>query len=107
MQHFICANSNGLTSYIDDPTVNYSTIDFGGTMSSVVVDPTNAANMVVQTEKTAGAQTWAGTTLAIPGPGGPNVDTGFLNPIPFCSRKHDNDSKSMVNRPRLTSKVES
>ena len=69
----------------DDPTVNYSTIDFGGTMSSVVVDPTNAANMVVQTEKTAGAQTWAGTTLAIPGPGGPNVDTGFLNPIPFVA----------------------
>ena len=87
---FLCSISFAQTQMdlpvtFDDPTVNYSTIDFGGTMSSVVVDPTNAANMVVQTEKTAGAQTWAGTTLAIPGPGGPNVDTGFLNPIPFVA----------------------
>ena len=55
---FLCSISFAQTQMdlpvtFDDPTVNYSTIDFGGTMSSVVVDPTNAANMVVQTEKTA------------------------------------------------------
>ena len=49
----------------DDASVNYGTIDFGGAVSSIIVDPNDASNNVVQTEKTAGAQTWAGTTLAI------------------------------------------
>ena len=48
----------------DDATINYGTIDFGGTASSFVVDPTDAGNNVVQTIKTSGAQTWAGTSLA-------------------------------------------
>ena len=48
----------------DDASVNYGTIDFGGTVSSIIVDPNDASNNVVQTEKTAGAQTWAGTSLA-------------------------------------------
>ncbi|MFT5828035.1 MAG: plastocyanin, partial [Urechidicola sp.] len=61
----------------DDVTVNYSLVDFGGTLSSVIVDPTDPTNMVVQTEKTVGAQVWGGTTLAIPG-GGANLDTGFV-----------------------------
>ena len=51
----------------DDASVNYGTIDFGGTVSSIIVDPNDASNNVVQTEKTSGAQTWAGTTLAIAG----------------------------------------
>ena len=49
----------------DDASVNYGTIDFEGTVSSIIVDPNDASNNVVQTEKTAGAQTWAGTSLAI------------------------------------------
>ena len=73
----------------DDVTVNYSLVDFGDNLSSIIVDPTNAANMVVQTEKIAGAQVWAGTSLAVPGIGFPvgtlNVDTGFANPIPFSA----------------------
>ena len=40
----------------DDASVNYGTIDFGGTASSIIVDPNDASNNVVQTEKTAGAQ---------------------------------------------------
>ena len=67
----------------DDATVNYSLIDFGTTVSTIVVDPTDPSNTVVQTIKTAGSPTWAGTTLAEPN-GGANLDVGFLNPIPFA-----------------------
>ena len=49
----------------DDPTINYSTVDFGGTASLFVADPTNASNNVVQTTKASGSQTWAGTSLAV------------------------------------------
>ena len=66
----------------DDPTINYGTIDFGGNASSFVVDPTDASNNVVQTIKTAGSQTWAGTSLATY----VNAqEIGFANPIPFTS----------------------
>ena len=47
----------------DTSNVNYSVIDFGGNGSSVVVDPTNASNLVLQSDKPSTAQTWAGTTL--------------------------------------------
>ncbi|MEM0999579.1 MAG: T9SS type A sorting domain-containing protein [Bacteroidota bacterium] len=59
----------------EDTMVDYTLSDFGGNVSMVVVDPTNANNMVAQVEKTAGAQTWAGTTIGTP--------IGFDNPIPF------------------------
>ena len=67
----------------DDASVNYGTIDFGGTVSSIIVDPNDASNNVVQTEKTSGAQTWAGTTLAIAGAGSP--DLAFASAIPFTA----------------------
>ena len=66
----------------DDASVNYGTIDFGGTVSSIIVDPNDASNNVVQTEKTAGAQTWAGTTLATDSAGS---QLGFANAIPFTA----------------------
>jgi hypothetical protein len=55
----------------------YGLTDFGGNSSELVVDPTNASNHVVKTIKTAGAETWAGTTV-----GG---TTGFATPIPFAA----------------------
>jgi hypothetical protein len=59
----------------DDDNVNYALTDFGGNVSLIIVDPTNGDNKVAQTTKTAGAETWAGTTV-----GGA---VGFANPIPF------------------------
>ena len=59
----------------DDPNVNYGLADFGGNSSEIIVDPTNANNMVAQSIKTDGAETWAGTTV-----GG---TVGFPEQIPF------------------------
>lgn len=61
----------------DDAAINYGLTDFGGTSSSIVEDPTNAANKVVRTVKTAGAETWGGTTV-----GGV---IGFTRQIPFTA----------------------
>ena len=44
--------------------VTYTLTDFGGNASSLVVDPTNAANHVVKVIKTGAAETWAGTTFS-------------------------------------------
>ena len=60
----------------EDPNVNYGLTDFGGNVSLIVEDPTNPANMVAQSLKTAGSEIWAGTTI-----GG---TTGFPEPIPFA-----------------------
>jgi hypothetical protein len=56
-------------------TVNYTTTDFGGTVSSLVTDPTNMSNHVMQVIKTDSATTWAGTTIGTSG--------GFANNIPL------------------------
>ena len=47
----------------DTANVNYAIIDFGGNVSSTVVDPTDTSNLVLKTDKPATAQSWAGTTL--------------------------------------------
>ena len=47
----------------DTANVDYSVIDFGGNNSMSVADPTNATNIVLQSIKGAGAQTWGGTTF--------------------------------------------
>jgi gas vesicle protein len=61
----------------EDAMINYAFVDFGGTAgSSVITDPTNAANKVAATTKVAGANTWAGTTI-----GGA---TGFGTAVPFA-----------------------
>ena len=55
----------------DDPTVDYTVEDFGGNVSNIIKDPTNASNNVMQSVKTAGALSYAGTTLG----------NGFAHPI--------------------------
>lgn len=59
----------------EDELVNYALTDFGGNASEIIVDPTNASNMVAMSIKTDVAETWAGTTV-----GG---SVGFPEPIPF------------------------
>ena len=62
----------------DDETVEYGLIGFGGADdSSVVVDPTLSSNKVVKVVKSAGAETWAGTTVTAA------AQLGFSSPIPF------------------------
>ncbi len=60
----------------EDENVNYNLTDFGGNVSEIVVDPTNASNHVAKSIKTEGAETWAGTTV-----GG---TVGFPEEIPFA-----------------------
>jgi len=66
----------------EDPDVLYNLIDFAGTESEIVTDPTDMNNTVAQTTKTAGADTFAGTTLSENEGGTPN-DPGFASNIPF------------------------
>ena len=61
----------------DTANVDYSVADFGGNSSAVVVDPTNASNMVLMSTKTSGAQPWAGTTLS--------TTNGLATAIPFAA----------------------
>ena len=49
--------------------------DFGGNLSSLVVDPMDGNNMVIQSIKTDQAETWAGTTIGTP--------AGFASDIPL------------------------
>ena len=55
--------------------VNYTTTDFGGNSSSLVIDPTDPNNMVIKAIKTDQAATWAGTTIGTP--------AGFATNIPL------------------------
>lgn len=61
----------------ENDTLNYALGDFGGNVSSIVVDPTDATNKVAKSIKPASAELWAGTTV-----GAPN---GFADAIPFTS----------------------
>lgn len=63
----------------DDPTVDYTMSDFGGNISTLVADPTNAANNVMKSVKTAGSQTYAGTTMG--------TGAGFASVIPISSSR--------------------
>ena len=63
----------------DVPTVDYSVIDFGGAQTKDGVDPSNGANKIKITTKTAGAATYAGTTLTNA------AGLGFLSPIPLTA----------------------
>lgn len=47
----------------ESTTINYTTIDFGGNVSSLVIDPEDNENHVIQAIKTDQAATWAGTTI--------------------------------------------
>ena len=61
----------------EDTTVDYTMTDFGGNVSTLVVDPTSASNKVMRVIKTAGAQTWAGTSICTP--------IGMASSVPFTS----------------------
>lgn len=73
---FIPGGTSGpsLPVTFDNTAVDYDLVDFGGNMSMVVVDPTDANNMVAQSIKTNTAELWAGTTMGV---------NGFPSPIPF------------------------
>ena len=63
-------------SWDDTANVDYTVTDFGGNRSSMVVDPMNASNLVLMTDKDTNAVTWAGTTLSTP--------IGLADSIPFA-----------------------
>jgi 1,4-alpha-glucan branching enzyme len=60
--------------------VNYGLIGFGGAeASTIVVDPTDATNMVAEVIKSATAELWAGTTVT------DGAGSGFANEVPFTA----------------------
>ncbi len=61
----------------EDTTVDYTMTSFGGNLDSLMADPTNASNTVMQVIKPTGAQTWAGTTISTP--------AGLATAIPFTT----------------------
>jgi len=75
-----CEYGSGLTQIdlpvtFEDSTINYTMSDFGANVSTLVTDPFDATNMVMQVVKTVEAATWAGTTIGTP--------DGFSTDIPF------------------------
>ena len=75
VEQFFAGEQIDLPVSFEGTTINYTTTDFGGNISSLVEDPINSSNTVVQAIKTTGAATWAGTTIGTPG--------GFATNIPF------------------------
>ena len=59
----------------EDSTINYTMSDFGGNVSSLVEDPEDSSNSVIQVIKTSGSETWAGTTIG--------TSDGFATNIPM------------------------
>ena len=66
----------------DSTSVAYGLSGFGGAEdSTIVTDPSNAANKVVKVVRAAGAESFAGTTVTATTAA--NVQTGFAPKIPF------------------------
>mgnify|MGYP003667850881 CR=1 FL=1 len=59
----------------ESTTINYTTTDFGGNVSTLVIDPEDNSNHVIQAIKTDQAATWAGTTIG--------TSAGFATNIPL------------------------
>jgi len=59
----------------EESSINYTVTDFGGNSSTLIIDPTDPNNQVIQSIKTDGAATWAGTTIGTP--------AGFAQNIPL------------------------
>jgi hypothetical protein len=70
-----CLTQINLPINFEGSTTNFTVTDFGGNVSTLLVDPTNAGNMVTRTVKTSGSALWAGTTMSTP--------AGFSSTIPF------------------------
>ena len=60
----------------ESTTLDYNLGDFGGNISSIVVDPVDPSNTVVQSIKQLGSETWAGTTAGA---------AGLASAIPFAT----------------------
>jgi hypothetical protein len=58
----------------ESATVDYTVTDFGHDASTLVIDPANASNHVIKTEKQNGGEVWSGTTIGTP--------AGFATIIP-------------------------
>ncbi len=71
------ANQINLPVTFDDVSVDYTMSDFGGNATVLTKDPTNPNNSVMQSTKTSGAQTWAGTTVG--------TGLGFATKIPITA----------------------
>lgn len=66
----------------ESTSVGYGLVGFGGAEdSTLVADPTNAANKVAKVVRAAGSETYAGTTVTATNAAG--VQTGFSPKIPF------------------------
>ncbi len=66
----------------DSASVGYGLVGFGGAEdSTIVADPTNAANKVAKVVRAAGSETYAGTTITATSAAG--VQTGLSPKIPF------------------------
>ena len=63
----------------DSATVDYGFSSFGGADATLVADPTDAANTVAQVVRSAGAETYAGSTITAA------AGLGFASPIPFTA----------------------
>ena len=61
----------------ESTTVDYTMTDFGGNSSTPAIDPSVSSNHVMKSTKTAGAQTWAGTTIG--------TASGFATAIPLTA----------------------
>jgi 1,4-alpha-glucan branching enzyme len=76
----IVLNQMDLPVTFDDASVEYGLIGFDGSeASSIVVDPTDALNMVAQVVKSATAGASSGVTITAPS------QLGFSSPIPFMA----------------------
>ncbi|RAR72931.1 T9SS type A sorting domain-containing protein [Flavobacterium aciduliphilum] len=70
-----CLSQINLPVTFEGNTVDYTVTDFGGNVSSKIIDPTNSNNTVIKTIKTSSSELWAGTTIG--------TNSGFSSPIPF------------------------
>jgi 1,4-alpha-glucan branching enzyme len=76
----VVLNQMNLPVTFDDAQVEYGLLGFDGSEdAAVVVDPTNAANMVARVTKSAAAGASSGVTITAP------AELGFSSPIPFTA----------------------
>ena len=74
----VCLLQINLPVTFEGTTTNYAMTDFGGNISTKVVDPTDSSNTVMKIVKPVGAEGWAGTTM---GAGA----LGFSSAVPFST----------------------
>jgi hypothetical protein len=71
-------NQINLPVTFEGTVTDFTMTDFGGNVSTKVVDPTNSSNTVMKIVKTAGAEGWAGTTMGF-------GTLGFSSAVPFST----------------------